>query len=323
MSLFLQETGIKKSRLNDGFFFNTLFWLSVGGPILGFFGKWSIFFDIVSNFRPQETAFLAAVLVLLLIARRWKQFFAGIFVLLFCLSSLAVYLPTASSSPGGVSLLLSNIYLRNKDYQRIVSVIEREQPDLVVLDEIDKGWETYLVGALKDRYPVYRTVAQDDGYGIAIFSRVPLKNLRETRFASGGNPSFKSVVELPEGPLEVWAMHPDSPISRGEWTRRNEEYRGLAREAGQVSGPLVIIGDLNTSPWSPWFSAACGKKLKDAAQGFGLKKSWPAQMPPFLRLPLDHVLVSREAQVLDFKVLEDIGSDHLPILVRVGLKSHA
>ncbi len=312
------------------FFYNMMFFLAIGGPLLGLFGKWSIFLDILSNFRVQQTAFLAAVCLLLYLGKRYRKCLVALTVLIFCVFSLTPVgfrtggesvqaAQTGAGDNGSLSLLLSNVYLRNKDYEKIIEVIHRESPDIVVLEEINNGWEQRLLEKLKAEYPVQKTTPREDGYGLAFFSKKPLRFFEVRHFTNGGNPSYRSELELAEGSVQLWVSHPLSPISLREWHFRNEEFTRLSQAASTISAPLVLVGDLNTTAWSPWFKTLLkGTKLRDGSMGFGVQKTWPAGLPGFFQLPLDHVLVSPEIRVLDYRVLEAIGSDHLPVLVRIG-----
>jgi endonuclease/exonuclease/phosphatase family metal-dependent hydrolase len=60
--------------------------------------------------------------------------------------------------------------------------------------------------------------------------------------------------------------------------------------------------------------------LRDSREGFGLQNSWPAYWP-WLSITIDHCLVSRDIRLIDRKVGPDIGSDHYPVLVEVGIQN--
>jgi endonuclease/exonuclease/phosphatase (EEP) superfamily protein YafD len=77
----------------------------------------------------------------------------------------------------------------------------------------------------------------------------------------------------------------------------------------------VVAGDLNMSPWSPFFRRFMKKSgLKDSEDSFGFQPTWPTYQP-ILYLPLDHVLVSRDIAIVDRRIGAKVGSDHLPVVV--------
>jgi len=75
--------------------------------------------------------------------------------------------------------------------------------------------------------------------------------------------------------------------------------------------PTVVIGDLNASMFSATYRQLVqGTGLSDARTGRGLMPTWPAGMPSWARLALDHVLVPDELIVTDLALGEPTGSDH-------------
>jgi endonuclease/exonuclease/phosphatase (EEP) superfamily protein YafD len=92
----------------------------------------------------------------------------------------------------------------------------------------------------------------------------------------------------------------------------------VAALAAKESGPVVVAGDLNMSPWSPFFSRLVkASGLTDSEPGFGFQPTWPTYQP-ILYLPLDHVLVSRDVIVADRRTAADVGSDHLPVVIDIA-----
>ena len=81
--------------------------------------------------------------------------------------------------------------------------------------------------------------------------------------------------------------------------------------------PTIVCGDLNCSPWSPFYRDMIKVAgLKNAAEGHCLWPTWTA-FSIFLGLPIDHVLVNSKIQVLDHRVGRNVGSDHRGLTVDV------
>ena len=89
-----------------------------------------------------------------------------------------------------------------------------------------------------------------------------------------------------------------------------------------LPGPKICVGDLNITPWSPYYRSFVERtKLVNARNGFGLLPSWPTFLFfKCLMLPLDHCLVSDDIRVADARTGEPIGSDHLPLIVEIELE---
>jgi len=56
--------------------------------------------------------------------------------------------------------------------------------------------------------------------------------------------------------------------------------------------------------------------LANSQEGFGYAASWPARLPPFGRIPIDHALHSRDLTVTDRQLGPGTAaSDHRPLRV--------
>ena len=81
------------------------------------------------------------------------------------------------------------------------------------------------------------------------------------------------------------------------------------------------MGDFNVTPYSYYFSKfekTIG--LKNTMIGFGPQNSWPSILPlDIFRVPIDHVFVSKNIQILNVRVGPNLGSDHLPLIVKLSL----
>ena len=113
----------------------------------------------------------------------------------------------------------------------------------------------------------------------------------------------------------------------GTWTGRVAAVTGGAGGIGLAiadavlgAGGSILIGDLNTTMWSPWFGRLCAKSgLSSVRRGFGVLPSWPAPLPAFLRIPIDHCLVSDDLVVTGCRLGSPAGSDHLPLIVDLAV----
>jgi endonuclease/exonuclease/phosphatase family metal-dependent hydrolase len=143
--------------------------------------------------------------------------------------------------------------------------------------------------------------------GLALLARVPLgppRRLELGRLPGDGVARAALAVEAFPGPspLEVVAAHL-SHLSHGSLL----QLRRLRRLLPPPRQPLVLAGDLNM--WGPLAEAAM-PGLRRAVVG----RTWPSHRP---HSQIDHVLVSGAVEVLEAAVLEDVGSDHRPVRVRL------
>ena len=86
---------------------------------------------------------------------------------------------------------------------------------------------------------------------------------------------------------------------------------------GYATSPSLLLGDLNTTPWSPYFRKLLrAGELRDSARWKGWNPTWNPGIS-WLQLPIDHCLVSDEIGVAERRVGPEIGSDHRGVVVDV------
>ena len=118
----------------------------------------------------------------------------------------------------------------------------------------------------------------------------------------------------------VRGTHPLPPGGGDYWRWRNGQLAELATFIQGLDGPVVVLGDLNVTPWSHYFRTfARDAQLRDGGKGFGLQISWPTYFPP-LGIPIDHCLVSPQVDVHDRRTGPAIGSDHYPVIIDLAVE---
>ena len=223
------------------------------------------------------------------------------------------------STPDGrcFSVLSLNVLESNRDYWRTARLIDRVQPDLLLLMETDQQWADALAPQL-GRYPHRLQRPIDNTYGMIFATRLPMRDGRVETIARKDTPSIHA--ELTAGaPFRVIALHPRPPVPGQDTNARDAEIAVAARRAAHSGLPVMAIGDFNDVAWS--HTSQLFKRVGgylDARIGRGTFATFPARTP-LLGWPLDHMFVSPEFKVRGLEVLEDVGSDHLPIHSRLCL----
>ena len=294
-------------------------------------------FAQLSPFRVQYAALLAAhaLFCLVLGRRRWAAVFA-----LFALLNIGVVLhatrsfaspasppSTAGASAAPLKILYANVLTSNADAAPLLALIAAEKPDLVALLEINSRWKTQLLASLAQDFPFQSIHPREDNFGLALFSRAQPGGGRVEFFADVETPSLDLSWFHPDAEIRILLTHPLPPGDAGTNFLRNQHLDDLVNwrrfvagltPAGATPQPVLILGDLNATPWCPpvrRLLSASG--LRPAAGDTGLlAPSWPVPIP-FLRIPLDHALLSPELACVSYRVGPDIGSDHFPLILEV------
>lgn len=205
------------------------------------------------------------------------------------------------------------------------AVLAAEPPDIVVLNEVDRGWlvtgghDTLRLFADRLGLPHVFAPAADEVWGNALLSRYPVSELRIERLPRGGAPMMRSqlvaVIDVAEGQqLAVVGTHLSHVDSQGD--TRLPQARAVAGTVARLrerSLPTVVLGDLNAEPGSPelaTFDPFVRTALPSTAA------TWPS-WDPVERI--DHVLISDDLVARDLSVPDSLASDHLPVVVTLEL----
>lgn len=292
--------------------------------ILGFAGNGIWQFDQLSHFRLQYCIVLSAGALSLLASRRHTAAGAVAGLALINLNQLIpAYFPspdeTNSQDHPILRIASVNIQASNRERKELSGFVSHTHPDFLLLLEVDPSWHDFA-SELKQRY-AYSEVIESQGYfGLALYSRFPIRHTQIKRFGSNSQYALIAELDLDKMPFTIIGVHVTAPVEEKLFHLRNRHFRELATITRNLEGPVILAGDLNASTWSPYFKDLIhDAKLKDARQGFGIQPTWPVQIP-FLRIPIDHCLVSESILVENWIRGPDIGSDHFPILVDFSIQ---
>ncbi|MBU2296374.1 MAG: endonuclease/exonuclease/phosphatase family protein [Gammaproteobacteria bacterium] len=240
--------------------------------------------------------------------KRW-----AILLLALPLPWLTASTPAPASDPQAQVLAVAsaNVHLDSRNTQGLATWLAQEKPDVVVLLEVSPAY-AHGLRTLRD-YPFQHIVAQDSPFGIAVLSRHPLQQIEVIEDAQG-IAHIEAQLQWHGQPIGIIALHPMPPLSPQYHSVRNAKLAALAKQAAVSSIPTVLAGDLNATPWSSAFSGLAQLGLRRAS---GLAATWPAVLQGVLGLPIDHVLVTPHWAVVARQVGPQLGSDHLPVLVRL------
>jgi len=278
--------------------------------------------DIFSNFKMQLLIISILLVIPTLILLR-KQVLAVIILGINLLSNLYFIIPyyTETSIPSTENhLKISSINLlsSNSNKKLTINYIQNEDPDIIILMELTPKWLSALAPVIAD-YEYKQIVPRNDNFGIALLSKYKMKSSVDY-FSLNDKPSIIGKMSILQQEFTVVATHPVPPIGQQSFLNRNTQLSNIVSDIPRFSKNLIIAGDFNTSSFSPHFDSLLKQNLKDSRIGFGLLPTWPADYK-VLQTTLDHFVISKHLQVTKRATGPDIGSDHLPITMTIGLKT--
>ncbi len=216
-----------------------------------------------------------------------------------------------------ITLMACNVLQYNKHYNKCLEVINKVDPDLLLMVETDQKWQDALV-PLESKYQYHVHYPQNNTYGILLYSKLKLENSKVKFLIEDDVPSIHTNVTLRNGKVvKFFGIHPKppSPSENESSLERDAELIVVGKMAKKLDMPVIVAGDLNDVAWSyttNLFQKVSG--LLDPRIGRGFFNTFHANYF-FFRWPLDHVFHSRHFKLCDLCVLPHIGSDHFPICI--------
>ncbi|HUE80193.1 MAG TPA: endonuclease/exonuclease/phosphatase family protein [Sphingomicrobium sp.] len=211
-----------------------------------------------------------------------------------------------------VRVLVLNVKEHDPANPEALELVRRLQPDLFLAVETEPEWLRRMA-PLRRHFRHVVAATRPDEWGMTLFSRLPLIGPEVRYLVANYVPSLKTGVRLRSGAeIDLYALHPKPPLMHGT-QRRNAELLRAGREIAQKEKPALLAGDLNDVPWSYTinrFSDMTGMGDPRVGRAFDAT-FWLA---PLVGWPIDHVYATRDFKLTFFDPLQDVGSDHLPLL---------
>lgn len=219
-----------------------------------------------------------------------------------------------------IRFLVANVYQENREYQKLLDLVRKNDPDILFLVETDQPWSDAMQ-ELDRAYPHRINVPLDNTYGMIFFSRLPVTHQEVNYLVEDTIPSIIADVTYENRTVRIYGLHPTPPVPQENEhsTERDAEILIVGKMAKKYQGPCVVFGDLNDVAWSyttTLFLKTSG--LMDPRRGRGQYNTFNAHYW-LLRWPLDHYFVSGHFRVASMRVEDPIGSDHFPISIALTL----
>ena len=270
------------------------------------------YFEMINCFIVYYFYILLVIALTFFIKKQW---FWGTVFFVFAILNLSkfVYLyfaPEQAQIDHSDKILVLNVFTANQQHSKVIELIKQENPDHITLTEVNERWSFEITKALSSTYPNILSVPRRDNFGIMFLSK---RSFEGEEIYVDEIPALKAKFK----DFTVISVHPLPPISKSYFKRRNEFLAEIKNWTANIDS-LILCGDFNAVSWSPFFKEMQDENnLRLCSQGFGINTSWPTNIP-FLRIPIDHCLISKNGTALTFKRGPSVGSDHFPLVTEFG-----
>ncbi len=267
-------------------------------------------------FLPVYLIVLAAVL-----RRRWLL--AGLTGLMAIWHLGFVVLPPLwdrtppPSVPGtGFRLLSANLLFGNPLAEGLAAELENYHADIVLLQEVSPRWEKILRSrGWYQNYPFHWVRPQNNAFGSAIFSHLPLEQV--ATFYLAEMPQTRALLQFGKETLTILNVHTLPPRLARYLPYHRQALVDLEDWLARAQGKsFIVAGDFNSTRHNRFASrikAYCDSAWELAGSGYG--HTSPNGVFPFPPVQIDHVFLSKDLTVSQFQIGSGTGSDHKALVV--------
>ena len=216
------------------------------------------------------------------------------------------------------------------DLERIAEVINHENPDIVGLQEVDRGVKrtegkdeiAELARLTRMDFSFAHNLDYQGGqYGVAILSRHLIQRADHQKYENKRESERRGMlrveIEFDRKKLNFATTHLDYQFEDG----RLFETEQLLQLMDNVSGPLIVAGDFNDEPSGSAYKLMLSKFqdgwIQAKAKGEGL--TYPADKP-VKRIDYIFVRATDRIRVKKAWVVQTLASDHLPLMAEVEVR---
>ena len=262
---------------------------------------------------------------------RLKQRTPAFLLLFVCLDLVALGCQRAAQPVTGfadesVRVVSWNVRKCECGVETIIAELRRLDADIACLQEIieqqdgaRESNQAKRIGEALSMHVYSRGAPLRDGrvQCMAILSRVPLRQMAVLDAGTGRNYAVTAVVNWQGRPVRLVSVHL-SGTYRVNWRHIVQTGRKRAREGRDLvsrlrgwSNLVIVAGDFNTTPGTPFYDSIASELLAAPEEA-----TYPA-LKPFLAL--DHVFYSATLELRHAEADASVASDHRPIIAELAL----
>lgn len=280
--------------------------------------------SLLQNLRWQYLVVAILFIIVGLVRRQWVVTGASVVALLLNAFAVINFLPLSFNDmhegvePHRATFYVANIHRASADVDRIIESITAADPDVFALLETDARVVAAIEAHFEAAYPYGISYPNESNFGLMMRSRLPLQSAEIVTVSDGSNAAIDATLEG-DRLLRCLFVHPYPPVSRAAYNARNRRLRGLATELSQTPHAYLMAGDFNASPYEPIYAEVLEYgRLRDHESGdLKWRSTWKSRIPLF-GLELDHLLLGGQADYERYRIGDDIGSDHYPLIADVA-----
>ena len=215
-----------------------------------------------------------------------------------------------------IRLISVNVLQFNEDYKKLIDLVKKEKPHILLTIESNAAWEKALE-PLEEILPNTIKIPLENTYGMHFYTNLNFEKEKVHYFISDDIPCLEAKINTNDGfSFDFYGVHPPPPSPTEEETskERDGELMALAKHLNEKNREnVVVVGDFNNVAW-----AASSRRFRrltgfiNPRFGRGLIATFHAKYW-FLRFPIDLMFHGENIYLQELERLPSINSDHFPL----------
>lgn len=215
-------------------------------------------------------------------------------------------------------ILYANIHKDNKNYDDIKSIIEKENPDLVMFVEFSENHYNHLKDFLKANYPHINSTTRSRKFiWSMVFSKLPIEN-RADDFPQWARKYAYFQTKFNQKDYYIYLVHTSSPDDYTHFLMRNIQLQTLwndikEQEKHRKSNNIIIIWDFNISPRSYYYNNFDKNFLSwfyNETKKIPFLFTRTFKQLPIFKSQIDQLRSTKTVNIENLRDIEIQGSDH-------------
>jgi endonuclease/exonuclease/phosphatase (EEP) superfamily protein YafD len=323
--------------------------------IIGYFILKLIFWDrlwiiaLISTFIPLIffPTFLLPIIGLSIIKKRWFTIISAIAcILLISWLHVKYFSPTPiniTDSQPSIKILSHNLSWHKTQSPTLIKLIQKQQPDIIFLQEIVRKHTERAFTWLKADYPY-----QIGTPPVGILSKYPIVSSEILHLAGHAETQQRAIIKFNQQEVVIYNMQATGPwlkrynigrflkIPVYKYDKRSPEIQDLVQRVERETLPVIVAGDFNMTDETQDYDRV-QKVMQDSFRksGFGFGFTWPHGWELKLLVKssnwrlnypvcrIDYIWYSKHWGAKSSSVLEATESDHLPVAAELLLLKEA
>ena len=226
------------------------------------------------------------------------------------------------TAKNGIKLLQLNLLYRNYKPSAVIKLVKELKPDVITFQELSYK-NKHILNAIGKNYP-HKIICFSSGIrSVAVLSRFPSASGKSKKCYRGKGLAWMQIL-VGGKKVSIASLHLKWPYPYGQ-PKHIDQLEGALKE---IPKPVIASGDYNATPWSyaiDRIEQATNTKviggIRFTYRVDTYQWAWGERFPIRfkIRMPIDHILVSKEFSARKIRKERYVGSDHAPVIAEISL----